>query len=80
MRLLADDAAALIGAAHFEISLSTNFCRYSGERRSGATIVAPTSFSLAYTAGVFMASTAVALSLCTIAVGVPRGRNNANQM
>ena len=29
---------------------------------------------------IFMASTAAALSLCTIAVGVPRGMNNANQM
>src|SRR5438477_9530185 len=28
--------AALIGAAHFSISLSTNFRRYSGERRSDA--------------------------------------------
>ena len=26
--------AALIGAAHFSISLTTNFCKYSGERRS----------------------------------------------
>ena len=29
--------AAPTGAAHFAISLSTNFCRYSGDRRSGAT-------------------------------------------
>jgi hypothetical protein len=29
--------AALIGRAHFAISLSTNFYRYSGDWRSGAT-------------------------------------------
>ena len=36
--------AALITAAHFSISLSTNFCRYSGDRRSEETTVPPISF------------------------------------
>src|SRR5262249_37158915 len=35
---------ALIGIAHLSISLSTNFCKYSGDRRWGATSSAPYSF------------------------------------
>src|SRR5262245_58272403 len=35
---------ALIGIDHLSISLSTNFCKYSGDRRSGTTSSAPYSF------------------------------------
>ena len=71
--------AALIGPAHFSISLATNFCRYSGVRRSGATISAPFFFSWSMTAGVIMAAIAASLSRCTIAAGVPFGKKNASQ-
>src|SRR5262245_65779815 len=72
--------AALIGPAHFSISLATNFCRNSGERRSGATTSAPSSFSRAATAGVVSVATPASLSRCTIAAGVPLGRKNASQL
>ena len=49
--------AALSGTAFFSISLATNFCMYSGERRSGATVIAPTSFSRSCTEGVSIAAT-----------------------
>src|SRR3954470_21486151 len=42
---------ALIGAAHFSISLVTNAARYSGERRSGATSIAPRPCSRSFTIG-----------------------------
>src|SRR5262249_58096373 len=42
---------ALIGPAHFSISVSTNFCRYSGELRSPATRSAPISCIRVFTAG-----------------------------
>ena len=45
---------ALIGPAHFSISVSTNFCRYSGELRSRATRSAPISCIRVFTAGVLM--------------------------
>src|SRR5262249_34666251 len=72
--------AALIGPAHFAISLATNFCRNSGERRSGATTSAPSTFSRASTAGVVSVATLASLSRCTIAAGVPLGRKNASQL
>src|SRR5262249_39042598 len=50
--------AALIGPAHFSIWLSTNFCRYSGQRRSGATTSTPISLRRPATAGVVMVATA----------------------
>src|SRR5260221_5102345 len=49
--------AALIGAAFFSISLATNFCRYSGDRRSGATVTPPPSLSRSCTEGVSIAPT-----------------------
>src|SRR5262249_42676570 len=42
---------ALIGPAHFLISVSTNLCRYSGELRSRATRSAPISCMRVFTAG-----------------------------
>src|SRR3954449_2342649 len=42
---------ALIGAAHFSISLVTKPARNSGERRSGATSTAPRLCSRSFTAG-----------------------------
>ena len=44
--------AALIGTAQFAISLSTNCARYSGDRRSGVTTVAPMLLSCSWTAAV----------------------------
>src|SRR6266566_7318528 len=44
--------AALIGAAHFSISPATNFCKYAGDRRSGATMVAAKAPSRCCTDGV----------------------------
>src|SRR5215212_5858079 len=71
--------AALIGPAHFSISRSTNLCRYSGERRSGATTSAPISFRRACTAGVSIAAIVASCSFLTMAGGAPFGRKKASQ-
>src|SRR6266542_1041791 len=71
---------ALMGPAHFSISLSTNRCRYSGDRRSGPTRSTPISFVRACTAGTFMALTVASLSFRTIAAGAPFGRKKAYQV
>ena len=47
--------ALLIVGAHSSISLTTNCCRYSGDRRSGATTLTPSSFSRCCTDDVFIA-------------------------
>src|ERR1039458_6925738 len=69
-----DTPLALIGAAHFSISLAVNLPRYSGLRRSGATIMAPRPCKRSRTDGVFIAATVVSLSFLTISAGVPLGR------
>src|SRR5215831_17063672 len=51
---------ALIGPAHFSISVSTNFCRYSGELRSRATRSAPISCIRVFTAGLLMVASVAA--------------------
>src|SRR5262249_54785391 len=71
--------AALIGPAHFSIWLSTNFCRYSGERRSGATTSTPISLRRAITAGVVMVATAASWSAFTTGAGVVFGKKNGSQ-
>ena len=72
--------ALLIGAAFFSISLATNFCRYAGERRSGATVTAPTSLSRSCTEGVSIASTVASWSFWMIGSGVPLGKKKPNQV
>src|SRR3979490_527634 len=71
---------ALIGTAHFAISLCTNFARYSGVVRSSETNLRPALSSFSRTAGVFMGSTVAWLSLSTMAGGVAFGRKNAFQV
>src|SRR5437879_2927849 len=53
---------ALIGPAHFSISLTTNLARYSLDRRSGTTSSAPIVLIRSWTAGVFIAATTVSWS------------------
>ena len=66
---------ALMTAAHLAISLSTNFCRYSGDRRSGATTVAPISLQpLLHGRACSMVATVTLWSLWMIAGGVPWAR------
>src|SRR5262245_65104007 len=72
--------AALIGAAHFSIWFSTNFWRYSGVRRSGATTSTPISLRRATTAGVVMVATAALWGAFTIGAGVVFGKKNASQL
>jgi len=72
--------AALIGAAFFSISLATNVCRYAGERRSGATVSAPTSLSRSCTEGVSIAATVASWSFRMIGSGVPRGKKKPNHV
>src|SRR5262245_33304180 len=74
-----DIPAAWIGGFHFLISAATNPLKYSGDRRSGATMVAPNSLNRACTAGVSIAATVASWSLWTTAAGVPLGRKNAFQ-
>ena len=71
---------ALIGSAHFLIWLSTNCCRYSGERRSGATTSTPISLRRATTTGIVMVATAASWSAFTIGTGVFLGKKNASQL
>src|SRR5262245_15789859 len=71
--------AALITAAHFAISLSTNCRRYSGDRRAGAATVAPISWSFASTPGVSSVAPVASLRRRTIAGGVPLGKKKALQ-
>src|SRR5262249_2769459 len=71
---------ALIGPAHFSISVSTNFCRYSGELRSRATRSAPISCIRVFTAGGLMVASGAALSLSTIAAGGSLGEEEGNQL
>src|ERR1041384_5948695 len=61
-------------------SSATNLARYSGERRSGATLVTPLSCILALTAGVSIAACVAALSLATTSAGAPLGRKNADHV
>src|SRR5215510_1016365 len=70
-RQLSDAPLALIGAAHFSTSLATNRCRYSGERRSGATTVAPSSLNRSCTEGASNAETVAACSAFMMPAGVP---------
>src|SRR3954452_5768664 len=72
--------AALSGAAFFSISLATNCCRYAGERRSGATVIAPTSLRRSCTEGVSIASTVGSWSFWITADGVCWGTKNPNQV
>src|SRR3954464_15449989 len=72
--------AALIGAAHFSISLLRNCPRYCGVVRSSDTTWAPAFSNASRTAGVFMACTTALLSLLTTASGAPLGRKMALQV
>jgi hypothetical protein len=54
---------SLMGLAHFSISLTTNFARYSGVRFSGGTMLAPRSARRLATASSFKVSTTDACSL-----------------
>src|SRR3954451_24511039 len=71
---------AAIGPAHFLTSSATNLARYSGDRRSGPARSEPITFRRSCIVGVSIAATAAALSLRTIASGVPLGRNKAYQL
>ena len=64
---------ALIGTAQRAISETTNFVRYSGERRSGAVTTTPMVLKRSRTAGVSMASLETLARRCTIAADVPAG-------
>src|SRR5262245_34783959 len=77
-RLLHRDPAGLDRPGPL-ISVSTNFCRYSGDLRSPATGSARMSCIRVFTAGVLMVATVAACSLPTIAADVPLGKNEANQ-
>src|SRR5215471_9401524 len=68
---------ALIGAAHFSISLLTKPPRYSGVARSSDTITAPRFASRSLTEAVCMASSAASCSFLTIAAGAFFGRKIA---
>src|SRR5262245_3599429 len=71
---------ALIGPAHFSISLLTNWPRYSGVARSSGTITAPSPSSRSFTAGVFIAWTVAWLSVFTTSAGAFFGRKMAFQV
>src|SRR5262249_38423835 len=71
---------ALIGAAHFSISLRTNLPSHSGERSLGAATVAPRPSSRCFTDAVSIAATIAALTFFTTASGVPLGMNTALQV
>jgi len=71
---------ALIGPAHLAISLTTNFARYSGDLRSGATRSAPISLRRSCKAGVRRVASMASCSLPTIGAGVPLGRKIAYQV
>src|SRR5438094_9277420 len=73
-----DTPLALIGAAHFLISLTTNSARYSVLRRSGGATRSPVLSSRRRTSGVSSASLSARLSRLTIVLGVALGRNRAN--
>src|SRR5687767_1056398 len=72
--------AALIGPAHFSVSLLTKVARYCGVARSSEATWAPRLVSRSRTSGVLMAPTAAALSLATTAGGAPFGRKIAFQV
>jgi len=69
-----------MGAAFRTISLSTNFCRYSGDRRAGAATVAPTSLRRSCTEGDSIAVTVASCSFWTMESGVRFGRKKPNQV
>src|SRR5262245_31855119 len=71
---------ALIGPAHFSVSLLTNEARYSGVLRSGVAICAPRPPNRSRTEGVFIAWTAASLSFLTISAGAFLGRKSAFQV
>src|SRR5262249_58078839 len=71
---------ALIGLAHFSISVSTNFCRYSGELRSPATRSAPISCIRVFTAGGVMVAALGAGRLPAVAPGGPLGEEEGNKI
>ena len=66
--------------AHLSTALATNLARYSGDVRSGATSVEPSSCMRSCSAFVFIASITAALSLLTIGAGVPFGMKKAFQV
>src|SRR3984893_17645023 len=71
---------ALIGPAHFSISLLRNCARYSELARSSGTITAPSPSRLSLTLGVFIASTVASCSLLTIPGAAPLGRKMTFQV
>src|SRR4029077_237069 len=71
--------AARIGFAQRSISAGRYLARYSGVRRSGATISRPSSSSRVRTVGSSSMSLIALLSLRTIGSGVPLGRKKAFQ-
>ena len=73
-----DTPLALIGAAHFSISLGMNFARYSGVRRSDGMTLMPRPFSRSRTAGVSTASFIASLRRRTITSGAPLGSRKTN--
>ena len=79
-RQFSERPRARIGAAHFEISLSTKAWRYCGERRSGLTTNEPIFFSRSCTPVLFSVAIVTSCRLRTIFFGVPFGRNSANQL
>ncbi len=75
-----DTPLALIGPAHFLISLSTNARRYSDDLRSGEATLPPISLIRACTEGVSIVETAASWSFWTMLVGVSFGRKMAFQI
>jgi hypothetical protein len=70
---------SLMIRAQLTISSGTNFFRYAGVRRSGATIAAPTSRSRDSTAGVSSADRAAWVSFAATGSGVPAGAKMPSQ-
>src|SRR5207248_4523516 len=71
--------AAWIGLAQRSISCGTSLAKYSGVRRSPATMSRPRSSRRLRSVGSSSASLIALLSLRTIGSGAPLGRNNAFQ-
>src|SRR5262249_62378449 len=71
---------ALIGPAHFLISVSTNLCRYSGELRSRATRSAPISCIRVFTAGGVVVGGGAGRRLLANAAGVSLGEKEGKQI
>src|SRR5262249_11116075 len=71
---------ALIGPRHLSTSLATKWDRYSGERRSCVTTVAPVSRSIACTSGFSSVWPSAPFKMLTTEAGAPLGRKNPNHV